>query len=224
MVEKVPVIAIDGAAAVGKGTVARGVAEKLGYAHLDSGRFYRAVAYLALGAGVDMEDPEAVLAAAKRTIDDPVELGTLVSSSGLDGEETGDAASRVSVHPEVREVLLLPLRSFRKSPGIVADGRDMGTIVFPDAILKVFLVASDEQREERLKERTGKAGDDSRIRGFLERFRERDARDKARRIAPVEPAQDAKVVCTDGMSAAESVAKVVGLYRGLSKGGPNGPR
>ncbi len=218
--DAVPVVAVDGPAAVGKGTVARGVAERLGFAHLDSGRFYRAVASLAISHKADLGDAASVLAAARSIVDAPGGLEALLPTPWLDGEEVGEAASKVAALPEVRDALMQPLRDCRRPPGIVADGRDMGSIVFPDADLKVFLTASMEAREERARERLaarGAAGDDSRMAGYLERFRERDARDGDRRIAPVRPAEDAAVVDTDGLSAADTVAKVVALFEGLRK-------
>lgn len=220
MADKAPVLTVDGPAAVGKGTVARAVAEELGFNHLDSGRIYRAVGALALRAKADLGDAASVMDAARETIEAPGGIEALLPTPWLDGEEAGAAASKVATLPEVREALLGVQRAFLRPPGLVADGRDMGTIIFPDAGFKVFLEASYETRLARLHQRMEElAVDDSTMRGYLERFSERDARDRERDIAPVRPADDATVIHTDDMDAAETTAKVIVLYR-QSQGSP----
>lgn len=212
MGKRPPVIAIDGPAAVGKGTVAREVARQLGFVHLDSGRFYRAVGHRALAAGADLGDPAAVLAAA-RPLRERAVLAALLASSALDSEEVGAAASIVATMPEVRAALLESQRAVGEVRGVVADGRDMAAVVFPDAILKVFLDASEQVREGRmLKRARANAADGSKMESYLAQFKERNQRDATRSLAPVVPAEGAHVITTDALSVAEVVAKVVGLY------------
>src|SRR5512139_2348723 len=150
MREAVPVVAVDGPAASGKGTIAERVASVLGFRYLDSGALYRLVALKALRSGTDVDDPDA-LAALARGLDATFAGGRL----GLDGDDVTEAvrdeavsaaASRVAVHPPVRAALLARQRAFRVPPGLVADGRDMGTVVFPDAAVKVFVTASADER------------------------------------------------------------------------------
>ena len=207
-----PVIAIDGPAAVGKGTVARLVAKKLGFVHLDTGRFYRAVGHCALAAEADMNDPASVLASAT-VLRDPKELARLLASTELNDEEVGAAASMVAKMPPVREALLDAQRDVGAVAGVVADGRDMASIVFPDAILKVFLDGDDQIRIERMMSRAKESRvDSSKMRSYLEQFKERDQRDTNRGIAPVVPAEGAHVIATDKLGIDEVVARVIDLY------------
>ena len=210
---KGPVITIDGPAAVGKGTVARALAAQLGFAHLDSGRMYRCVGRAALAAGVDLANEAAVLDAAQPLLADPALFASQLAEADLNDEHIGAAASAVAVLPGVRAALLKPQRRWDTGAGLVADGRDMGTIIFPDAILKVFLVASLAQREQRLRQRVAVDGDDSKIQSSLDAFRQRDTRDLGREIAQVVPAADAVVCATDDLSVVQTVAQVVELYR-----------
>jgi cytidylate kinase len=214
-----PVIAIDGPAASGKGTVAHGVALALGFHYLDSGSLYRLVAYKALATGTRIED-ESALAAIAAALDASFHAGRIV----LDGRdvtmdirsaESGDAASRVAVFASVRTALLSRQRAFRSAPGLVADGRDMGTVVFPDAVLKVFVTATAEERAVRRYKQLIEKGNSVTIDGLLRDIRERDARDTGRAAAPLKPAADAVVLDTTGISIEASIAFVLERYRSL---------
>ena len=209
----VPVIAIDGPTASGKGTLASEVARRLGYALLDSGALYRATALAVQGAGVDPADAEAVAALAAK-----LDLHFEADRAFLDGqdvtdalrlEETGLLASRVSVHPPVRAALHDLQLAFRRLPGLVADGRDMGTVVFPGAPLKVFLTASVEQRAARRHNQLNSRGISANIDSLLADLRARDERDTNRAVAPLKPAEDAVLLDNSGMSIDEGVEFVL---------------
>jgi cytidylate kinase len=219
----VPVIAVDGPAASGKGTIAAGVAAALGFHLLDSGSLYRLVALKAIEDGIGLS-AESALADAALDLDATFSDGTI----RLDGrdvtaaireERVSAAASRVAVHPRVRTALLARQRAFRRLPGLVADGRDMGTVVFPDARLKVFLTASPEERARRRYKQLIEKGISGNIDSLLLDIRERDARDAGRSVAPLAPAADAVVLDTSGMSIGDAVGFVVERYRALESGG-----
>lgn len=215
MIEKAPVVAIDGPSASGKGTVADLVAKALGFHVLDSGSLYRLVALAALRAGVP---PERSAGLAE---------GLDVSFAGgdiwLSGERVTDAirteavsagASRVAAVPAVRTALLERQRRFREPPGLVAEGRDMGSIVFPDATLKVFLTASPESRVGRRYKQLMDKGITATLAGLLQDLRERDARDASRSVAPLRQEPDARLLDTTDMTAAQAAARIVEWYRG----------
>lgn len=206
------VIAIDGPAGAGKSTVARAVAAALGFTYLDSGAMYRCVALAGLQRGEPLDDPAAmgVLAGSLR-----IELGG--SRVELDGEEVSaairapevtDAASRVSVHPAVREAMVAEQRRLIATGRYVAEGRDIGTVVSPEAPLKVFLTATPEERARR---RAAQSGEDEAA--VLAAQRERDARDEGREHSALRAAPDAVEIDTTGLSEAEVVAQVVALAR-----------
>ncbi len=213
------VIAVDGPAASGKGTIAQGVAAALRFHYLDSGALYRLVAYQALQAGIGLDD-EAGLAAALAELPSAFE-GERILLAGADvtnairAPAVGAAASRVAVHPQVRLALLARQRAFRRAPGLVADGRDMGTVVFPDARLKVYVTASAEERARRRHKQLIEKGNSVTLASLLRDIQERDARDGTRAVAPLKPAADAIILDTTGMSIAASVAFVLGRYREL---------
>jgi cytidylate kinase len=212
-----PVIAIDGPTASGKGTVAARVAEKLGFHYLDSGALYRLVA----------------LASEKHDIDvkNAAELGLLVpkllisfknGQIWLDGEDVTDAirteniglrASALAVHPEVRSALVGLQRSFRQFPGLVADGRDMGSVIFPDAVLKVFLTATAAARAERRYKQLIAKGISAKLSDLLHDLQERDARDSNRGTAPLLIADGAKVLETSDLSIDQAVKTVLDWYQ-----------
>ncbi len=194
----VPVITIDGPSGSGKGTVGRTVAARLGWHFLDSGALYRVLGLAALRHGVDLDD-EAALAELARGLDVRFEGERVILegedvSEAIRSEDAGAAASRVAALPRVREALLARQRAFRRSPGLVADGRDMGTVVFPDAPLKVFLEASPEERARRRFEQLKAQGLDVNLAQILTDIRERDRRDRERPVAPLKPAPDAVVI------------------------------
>jgi cytidylate kinase len=213
----VPVIAVDGPAASGKGTVAAGVARALGFHLLDSGALYRLVALRAIRTGVAQDDANA-LAAIAASLDASFD-GTTIHLEGSDvteairAEEVSAGASRVAVHPAVRAALLARQRAFRRSPGLVADGRDMGTVVFPDASLKLFVTASAGERALRRHKQLIEKGISSSIDGLLRELQERDARDAARAEAPMKAAEDAAILDTTGLSIDEAIGFVVNRYR-----------
>ncbi len=223
MSKQAPVLAIDGPSGSGKGTIAALVAGELGWHLLDSGALYRLVGLGALNHGIALDDA-AGLAAYARTLDVRFELdpGATEARVLLEGEEVGDrirtedvgmAASKVAAIPAVREALLQRQRDFRRPPGLVADGRDMGTVVFPDAELKIFLTASVEKRAERRYKQLIQKGIDANLADLLTEIAERDARDTSRAVAPLKPAEDAVILDTSGMTIAEVRDRVLALCR-----------
>jgi CMP/dCMP kinase len=194
------VVAIDGPAASGKGTLARRLAERFGLAHLDTGKLYRATALLVLDAGADPTDPEAAATAARRI--DP----TMLDDPRLSDEEVAGASSIVAAIPAVRAALLAMQRDFaahRPPPtrGAVLDGRDIGTAVWPDAAIKLFVTASPEARAERRVQELRGRGATAIYGAVLQDMKERDARDSGRRVAPLAAAPDAVIIDTTGLDA-----------------------
>jgi cytidylate kinase len=214
-----PVIAVDGPAASGKGTIAQGVARALGFHYLDSGSLYRLVALKALQAGIPLDDGARLAqAAAGMTtafVGERIELDRIDVTTAIRSPAISAAASQVAVFPEVRRALLARQRAFRRPPGLVADGRDMGTVVFTDALLKVYVTASAEERARRRYKQLIEKGNPVTLAGLLREIRERDARDSARAAAPLRTAADAIVLDTTDMSIDASIAFVVEQFRAL---------
>ena len=213
----VPVIAIDGPSASGKGTVAEKVARELGFRYLDSGALYRLVTLAALQARTDFGD-EAALSRIAGSMDIDFRQGrTWLAgrdvTAALRAEEVGAAASRVAAHPAVRKALLARQRAFRRPPGLVADGRDMGSIVFPDAPLKVFLSADLDTRAERRYKQLMEKGMYAKMDAVVEELRRRDERDTSRPVAPLKHYPDAIFLDTTGLSVAQAVEKILGWWR-----------
>ena len=212
--EAVPVIAIDGPSASGKGTVAARVAAALGWHYLDSGALYRLTALAAKRAGVAWDDEAAVAAVAAKL--DVVFDGEAIRLAGeevgeaIRSEEMGTGASKVAALPAVREALLFRQRLFRKAPGLVGDGRDMGSVVFPDAGTKVFLTATAEVRAERRYKQLIAKGIEATITPILQDLRERDERDSQRSVAPLRQTADAELLETSALTIDEAVARVLG--------------
>jgi cytidylate kinase len=222
MPDPAPVIAIDGPSASGKGTVAQSVASALGFHYLDSGALYRLVALDALDRGVDLDDAGA-LARLAATLDvhfagEDVFLAGERATAAIRTESCGVAASRVAALPEVRTALLDRQRAFRQHPGLVADGRDMGSVVFPDAYLKVYLVANPKTRAERRYKQLRDKGVAANIEALLLDLAERDARDVARAVAPLKPAPDARILDTTGLTPERAAEAVLAWYREVSQG------
>jgi cytidylate kinase len=208
-----PVLAIDGPAAAGKGNVARA----LGFHYLDSGSLYRLLALRSLERAIEPSDA-ARLVALCPSLDISFRDGRAMLegrdvADALRTEEVSSIASRIAVHPSLRGALIERQRAFRVLPGLVAEGRDMGTVVFPDAQLKVFLTASAEQRAERRHKQLIAKGISVSIEGLLRDIRERDARDSTRAAAPLVPARDAVILDTTDLSIAEVTDAVLAFHR-----------
>lgn len=217
-----PVIAIDGPSASGKGTVAARVARALGFHYLDSGALYRLVALEALEEEADLGDEDALAALAEGMEvafgEDRVSLDGLDVTQVLRSEEVGVAASRVAAHPRVREALLRRQRALRRPPGLVADGRDMGSIVFPDAPLKVFLTAGVDTRALRRHKQLMEKGMYAKMQDVVEELRRRDERDSSRPVAPLKHYPDAIFLDTTGLTADQAVDKILGWWREKARG------
>jgi cytidylate kinase len=219
----VPVLTIDGPSGSGKGTIARIVAERLGWHLLDSGALYRAVGYAASMAGLDLSDMEAMTRCAettKITFRDPkdgretrVYVNSHDSTDDLRTETVGAVASAIAAIPSVRTALVDKQLSFRRLPGLVADGRDMGTVIFPDAGVKVFLTASAEERARRRYKQLKDKGLAVTLTSLLREIEARDARDAARPVAPLKPALDAVLIDSTGMPVDAVVDKVLSLIQ-----------
>ncbi|MBR0566189.1 bifunctional 3-phosphoshikimate 1-carboxyvinyltransferase/cytidylate kinase [Azoarcus sp. L1K30] len=218
VVRPVPVVAIDGPSASGKGTVGARVAEALGWQHLDSGSLYRLTALSAIQKGVELDDEAALAALASalpaRFVGGNVLLGEVDVSDEIREEVCSVGASRVAVLPAVRAALFGRQRDFRKGPGLVAEGRDMGSAIFPDAEVKVFLTASAEARAERRYKQLIEKGLPAKLESLMQDLRERDARDAARAVAPLQQQPDAVLLDTTSMDVDAAVAFVLDLVRG----------
>lgn len=218
-----PVIAVDGPSGVGKGTLCQWLAARLGWHLLDSGALYRLTALAALRRNASLADEAQIAsvaaglavefavdrAGAMRIVLDGAEVGAELRS-----ETCGDAASRVAALPAVRAALLQRQRDFRRLPGLIADGRDMGTVVFPDAELKLFLTANGEERARRRYKQLREKGLDANLKSLAEEIDARDSRDARRAVAPLRPAPDAEVLDTTLLSVAEVCDWALGLAVG----------
>ena len=214
-----PIICVDGPSGAGKGTLARQLAQGLNWNLLDSGALYRAVGVACHRAGVALDVASEVASIADALDIDfrATEVGITVwlaeedVTTDIRSEAGGLGASQVALHPEVREVLLTKQREWARAPGLVADGRDMGTVVFPNAPLKVFLTASAEARAQRRFNQLQGMGESVSLRRLLADIQDRDARDSSRKASPLEPAHDAILIDSTTLTAQEVVRKVRGL-------------
>ncbi|ENL1187469.1 (d)CMP kinase [Vibrio vulnificus] len=217
MSSQTPVVTVDGPSGAGKGTLCMLLSKKLGFQLLDSGAIYRVLALAAIHHGVDTESEDALVPLATHLDVQFVAEGDLVKvilegedvSKELRKEETGMVASKVAALPRVREALLRRQRAFEAAPGLVADGRDMGTVVFPNAKAKIFLDASAEERAHRRLKQLQDKGLDVRFDDLLSEIQERDDRDRNRPVAPLRPAEDALVLDSTSMSIDEVVEKAL---------------
>jgi cytidylate kinase len=212
-----PVIAIDGPTASGKGTVAARVAEALGWHYLDSGALYRIAAWRALKSGCALDDEPALAALAAalqpRFAAGRIELDGEDVTEAIRAEAVGEAASRIAVLPALRAALLALQHAACRPPGLVADGRDMGTVVFPGARLKVFLTASVESRAVRRHKQLIDKGFSANLSDLLRDLQARDARDTLRASAPLAPAEGALVLDSTGLTIDQTVQAVIEAYR-----------
>jgi cytidylate kinase len=212
----IPVITIDGPTASGKGTVAHKVADHLGFHLLDSGALYRLTALSAIRRGTDMRNEHALAKVAEhlpvRFNGGHIYLGTEEVSNAIRVEEVGNTASKIAALPAVRQALYGLQLSFRETPGLVADGRDMGTVIFPGAKLKVFLTASVEARAQRRYKQLIDKGFSANMDDLLADLQSRDARDTQRAVAPLVPAEGAHLLDTSHMTVDEAVAQVLNWY------------
>ncbi len=214
--QNVPVITLDGPSGTGKGTICHMLAEHLGWHFLDSGAIYRVLAYAARKRGIEAGETEKLTALA-HALDLRFVVGGVVLlddediSDAIRTERCGQEASQIAVIPEVRAALLARQRAFATSPGLVTDGRDMGTVVFPDATLKIFLYASAEERARRRYLQLINSGHDAHLEQVIEELAKRDERDTARAAAPLKPADDAVQIDTTGLTIVQVFEKVLQL-------------
>jgi cytidylate kinase len=219
------VIAIDGPAGAGKSTIASRLAKTLGYINLESGAMYRALALKSIEAGIAAEDGTALLALAKRSSIElvPTEAGNRVLldqrdvSARIRERDVTDAASRVSVHPEVRQWAVSRLRAMGAEGGVIMEGRDIGTVVFPDAEVKIFLDAAPHVREERRVTQVNAQDDPARAEKLKQALRDRDRRDSTRDTAPLKAAEDAVHIDSSTLSIEEVIARAEQIVAGKLK-------
>ena len=215
----IPMITIDGPTASGKGTIAHRVAQALGWSVLDSGALYRLAALAVLDGGIDPGD-EAAVARAAQDLDVRFDAGC-IWMGGVDvaarirEEQVGNLASKIAAYAPLRQALLDRQRAFRRAPGLVADGRDMGTVVFPDAPLKIFLVADVQARAQRRCKQLKEKGFSANLADLLQDMRERDARDRNRVNAPLAAAPDARTIDSSNLSVDATVKQVLDLWSSL---------
>ncbi len=216
----VPVLTIDGPSGAGKGTVSRAIAKKLGWHYLDSGSIYRSLAIAVIDAHISIDDVQGIVNMARQmdlqfecNDELTVKLNSQDISPRLPAESTGNAASKIAAIPEVRQALLQKQRDFQQSPGLVADGRDMGTVVFPEAAYKVFLTASAAERAERRYKQLIEKGINASLYEITQEIEERDRRDRERQTAPLAQAADAFYLDSSNIPVDQVIEIVLNLIR-----------
>jgi cytidylate kinase len=215
-IHKIPVIAIDGPSASGKGTIAQLVAKKLGFHYLDSGALYRLVALKTVQSHADIHDTS-LLAGIARDLhavfdQGEVYLDNQTVTDDIRAEQCGILASQLAAYPQVREALTERQRAFCQPPGLVTDGRDMGSVIFPDATLKIFLTASAETRAHRRYKQLIEKGISANIADLLQDIRKRDERDSHRSVAPLQQGADAKLLDTTSLTISQAQDTVLSWY------------
>ena len=220
MGENIPVMTLDGPAGAGKGTVSRGIAKRLGWHYLDSGAIYRSLAIAVQDASVELDDIIGMVEVANKMdlsfgsgVTPVVMLDGQIISDRITSEICGNMTSKIAALGPIRQALLNKQREFRKRPGLVADGRDMGTVVFPDAEFKVFLTASAKERAQRRYKQLKEKGIDVSLTGLAKEIEERDRRDMERSEAPLKMADDAVLVDTSDMSIDEVINHCLALFK-----------
>ena len=220
-VEHIAVIAIDGPSASGKGTVAQLVAQQLGFHYLNSGAIYRVAALAARRAGIALDDEAKLIHLAQgldlRFAGEDILLNGESVTDALRSEQSGNDASKIAALPELRRALLGRQRAFRVAPGLVAEGRDMGSVVFPDASPKIFLTASMDARAQRRHKQLMGKGMCVNLSQILQELSERDARDRSRSVAPLQMCADASLLDTTSLSVEQAVAEVLRRYAEASR-------
>jgi len=220
MNESIPVATVDGPGGSGKGTISRLLAKKLGWHWLDSGAIYRVLALAALNKKISLDDTEALVSLTARLdvvfLDESQDEAKVLLENNdvtreLRTETCGDSASRVAAIPAVRQALMERQRAFRQPPGLVADGRDMGTVVFPDALVKIFLTACLEERVKRRYKQLKQQGFEFSIDALFQEMAVRDKRDAERAVAPLLPAEDAEVLDCSFLSIDEALAQALAI-------------
>ncbi len=216
----VPVLTIDGPSGAGKGTVSRSVAKKLAWHYLDSGSIYRSLAIAVLDESIDLQDISKIVAIAKNLnlefeCGDEliVKLNKVDITARLPSEATGNTASIIAVYPDIRTVLLQKQKDFQQAPGLVADGRDMGTVVFPEAATKVFLTASAEERASRRYKQLKEKGIDANLNQITKEIEARDRRDQQRATAPLKASDDAFYIDSSNLSIDQVIEEVMNLVQ-----------
>ncbi len=213
---QIPVIAIDGPSASGKGTIAQLVAAKLGFHYLDSGALYRLVALKTMQSHTDTGDIDRLTAIAKNLdtafIDGQIFLDGAIVTDAIRAEQCGILASQLAAYPQVRAALTERQRAFRQPPGLVTDGRDMGSVIFPDAMLKIFLTASAEIRAQRRYNQLKEKGIDANIADLLQDIQKRDERDSNRSVAPLQQGKDARLLDTTSLTISQAQDTVLSWY------------
>lgn len=216
---KIPVIAIDGPSASGKGTVAQLVARKLGFHYLDSGALYRLVALKTMQLNMDTQNPSEVAEIAIHLNvffkDVHIYLDDTIVTNAIRTEQCGIVASQLAAYPQVRAALTERQRAFRQPPGLVTDGRDMGSVIFPDAVLKIYLTASAEVRAQRRYKQLIEKGMNANIADLLQDIQKRDERDSSRSIAPLQQEVDAKLLDTTSLTISQAQDAVLSWYNDI---------